>query len=406
MGTSRREFVVPSLRSHPTRSQSFSVAVPSAAVRIIQWPRSRASLQTQFVLFFLALIPVFTHLSIQKGKQVEQPVADVEDTLHPEPSQPVSGPSDAPPSDHPPTQQQQGQDPAQQPTTTTTTATTTNATLKPTTSTDTPPGEKHVVDEKDKGSLSTSAGTRTHFGLKGNKSSSEGALSASDATTATSPTRHGKSSKSQTKQSFLNRLVRVLIPCVIPSSRAHDIEPPGDVPPTVTVPAVKEKPTSVSGGGDSSSPVQNGRTVEPAQSSNQTGDPSTSSMATPQQPTSRADAASRLPEDATQADPAAANDLNVASTPSKTLLPVEGPEGVMSGAVQPPGSRGDDVVHTRTHSQDSGDESDATTTFTEEDGMDGMDAIDELEDEEERLIMNGGVGIPIGPVSVLLFPAS
>ena len=68
-----------------------------------------------------------------------------------------------------------------------------------------------------------------------------------------------------------------------------------------------------------------------------------------------------------------------------------------SGAVQPPGSKGDDVVHTRTHSQDSGDESDATTTFTEEDDMD--EVVDDLEDEEERLIMNGGVGIPIGPVS-------
>jgi RNA polymerase II subunit A small phosphatase-like protein len=72
---------------------------------------------------------------------------------------------------------------------------------------------------------------------------------------------------------------------------------------------------------------------------------------------------------------------------------------VTSGAVQPPGSKGDDVVHTRTHSQDSGDESDATTTFTEEDDMDEMNVIDDLEDEEERLIMNGGVGIPIGPVS-------
>jgi RNA polymerase II subunit A small phosphatase-like protein len=78
---------------------------------------------------------------------------------------------------------------------------------------------------------------------------------------------------------------------------------------------------------------------------------------------------------------------------------------VTSGAVQPPGSRGDDIVHTRTHSQDSGDESDATTTFTEEDDMDELNAIDDLEDEEERLIMNGGVGIPIGPVSSNSFPS-
>ena len=74
------------------------------------------------------------------------------------------------------------------------------------------------------------------------------------------------------------------------------------------------------------------------------------------------------------------------------------------GAVQPPGSKGDDVVHTRTHSQDSGDESDATMTFTEEDDMDKLNAIDDLEEEEERLIMNGGVGTPIGPVSGNAFP--
>jgi serine/threonine protein kinase len=54
--------------------------------------------------------------------------------------------------------------------------------------------------------------------------------------------------------------------------------------------------------------------------------------------------------------------------------------------------------------QDSGDESDATTASTEEDAW--LEATDELEDEEERLIMNGGVGIPIGPVSVLLFLVS
>ena len=40
------------LRS-PTRSQSFSVAVPSAAVRVNQWPRSQKSPQTLYALFLL-----------------------------------------------------------------------------------------------------------------------------------------------------------------------------------------------------------------------------------------------------------------------------------------------------------------------------------------------------------------
>ena len=331
-------------------------------------------------------------------------MTNVEGSSHLEPKQSVQDPSDASPSDQPSTQQQQGPAPAQQPTTTTTTATTTNATPKPTTSTDIPAGERHVADEKDKGSLSTSAGTRTHSGLKGNKSSSEGALSASDAT-ATSPVRHEKSPKSQTKQSFLNKLVRVLIPCVIPSSRAHDVELPGDAQPTVTVPALKEKPASVATVREASSPVQDGRTTEPAHSSHQTGDPSTSSTTVFPQPVPRSDTPPQPPKDTDPVDLPAANDLTVTSTPSKTLLPVAETEGVTSGAVQPPGSKGDDVVHTRTHSQDSGDESDATTTFTEEDDMDELNAIDDLEDEEERLIMNGGVGIPIGPVSSNSFPS-
>ena len=335
---------------------------------------------------------------IQKGKQAEQPVTNVEDTPHPEPKQPVPDPSDASPPSQPSTKQQTGPVPVQQPTTTTTTTvTTTNATSKPSTSTDIPVGDKHVADEKDKGSLSTSAGTRTHSGLKGNKSSSEGALSASDAT-ATSPTRHEKPSKSQAKQSFLNKLVRALIPCVVPSSRTHDIGLPGDAQPSVGGSAVKEKPGPVGTVGESSL-TQNGRTADPAHPSNQTSVPSTSSATTPLKPTPRPDATPQPSDDVTQVDLAAANDPTVAPTPSRTLLPVADPEGVTSGAVQPPGSRGDDVVHTRTHSQDSGDESDVATTFTEEDDPD-ENPLDDMEDEEEPLIMNGGVGIPIGPVSI------
>jgi len=261
---------------------------------------------------------------------------------------------------------------------------------------DIPAGEKHVADEKDKGSLSTSAGTRTHSALKGNKSSSEAALSASDATT-TSPVKREKPPKSQTKQSFLNKLVRVLIPCVTTSSRAHDIELPGDAQPTSTDPAAKEKQVPVGTVGEPSTSVQNGRTPEPAQSFHQTGDPSTSLVVSPQL-VPRPDTLPQPPKDATSVDLATAN-LTVISTPSKTSSPVA---EMTSGAVQPPGSKGDDIVHTRTHSQDSGDESDATTTFTEEDEGE-ENVIDDLEDEEERLIMNGGVGIPIGPVSYL-FP--
>jgi len=320
-------------------------------------------------------------------------VTNVEDTPHSEPEQSVPDPSDASPPSQPSTQPQPGPDPVQQPTTTTTTtATTTNATPKPTASTDISAGEKHGADEKDKGSLSTSAGTRTHSALKGNKSSSEAALSASDAT-ATSPVKHEKPPKSQTKQSFLNKLVRALIPCVAPN-RAHDLELPGDAQPTSTSPAAKEKHLPVGTVGEPSFSVQNGRTPEP---SHQTIDPSALSTAVSPQLVPRPDTLPQPPKDATSVDPVTANDPATTPTPSKALSPGAPPEGVTSAAVQTPGSKGDDIVHTRTHSQDSGDESDATTTFTEED--DDGNVIDDLEDEEERLIMNGGVGIPIGPVS-------
>lgn len=72
-------------------------------------------------------------------------------------------------------------------------------------------------------------------------------------------------------------------------------------------------------------------------------------------------------------------------------------EGVLSAAVQPPGSTGDEPILQRNN----GDEDSDGTSFTDEDDVGDVtqDQIQE-EDEEERLIMNGGAGIPIGPVRV------
>jgi len=100
--------------------------------------------------------------------------------------------------------------------------------------------------------------------------------------------------------------------------------------------------------------------------------------------------------------PAPQNELLTPHTPQ--LLPLSETEGVTSGAVQPPGSTGDSPtsLHEKSISQDSavpvngtaeGDDSEGTS-FTEDEDMDGLD---DLEDEEEKLIMDGGAGIPIGP---------
>lgn len=64
-----------------------------------------------------------------------------------------------------------------------------------------------------------------------------------------------------------------------------------------------------------------------------------------------------------------------------------------SGAVQPPGSLGTEIVHTHVH--DSSDDSDHTS-FTDDEGE--LHPIQDEADEEERLIRAGGSGIPVGPV--------
>lgn len=65
------------------------------------------------------------------------------------------------------------------------------------------------------------------------------------------------------------------------------------------------------------------------------------------------------------------------------------------------------MLHEKGHSRDStvpsnaseGEESEGTS-FTEDEDMDGLDD----EDDEDKLIMNGGVGIPIGPVGLFSSP--
>ncbi|RDB16659.1 Uncharacterized protein C2F7.02c [Hypsizygus marmoreus] len=94
--------------------------------------------------------------------------------------------------------------------------------------------------------------------------------------------------------------------------------------------------------------------------------------------------------------PPSPTDSDIIVTPPH-LLPEDETDGVTSGAVQPPGSTGTppaEVTRTHTHDSSSGDESDGTT-YTDDEGEDRQMA--EEQDEEERLIKNGGSGIPIGP---------
>ena len=71
-------------------------------------------------------------------------------------------------------------------------------------------------------------------------------------------------------------------------------------------------------------------------------------------------------------------------------------DSVLSGGVQQPGS-GLDKSRAQDNQNGIGEESEGSS-FTEDDDLDDMNGMDEVDDEEDRLILNGGTGIPIGPV--------
>ncbi|EMD37278.1 hypothetical protein CERSUDRAFT_49651 [Gelatoporia subvermispora B] len=85
-------------------------------------------------------------------------------------------------------------------------------------------------------------------------------------------------------------------------------------------------------------------------------------------------------------------DVVVPPTPTKQLLPLEETDGVTSGAVQPPGSTGEEIVHSHGHTHDSGDDSDGS--YSDDAILNEFIAISD-EEEEQRLIKRGGAGIPI-----------
>jgi RNA polymerase II subunit A small phosphatase-like protein len=227
--------------------------------------------------------------------------------------------------------------------------------------------------EKDKGSLSTTlTGTMkdtkdTQTPRQANQSSTEANGEKPKVSVSTTPSRP-KSSSSRSKSSFLSKLVQLLLPC-ISRSPAHPIEL--DDHASGSTDLHKEKP-----------PLKEAE--RPAKT-----DAKTASSSSPLAPPSTLVIPPPLPPDA---------EVILPPTPTKRLLPQSETEGVTSGAVQPPGSTGDDIVHdhSRAHTRDSGDESEGTS-YTEDEDVD--DHLDDAEDEEDRLIMNGGAGIPIGPVS-------
>lgn len=255
--------------------------------------------------------------------------------------------------------------------------------------------------EKDKGSLDTTlAGTATR--RKDAKSASEGAHTVS----STGEHPNGTQPRTTTRRvrvSIFTRILHVLVPCAGPSQRARFMKekamPPSPPKAGASTSVLKEKqaakeaeelpppplPAQESPSPPPHEPVQ----TQPAESS------SMPPQSTPSLQPLTIPAQEELPS---------APSVIIPPTPTKSLLPQDETEGMTSGAVQPPGSTGEEGVpeHAQAQGRESGDESDGSTSFTEDEELDEGGPLDDVEDEEERLIMNGGAGIPIGPVSLLL----
>ncbi|KAI0339826.1 NIF-domain-containing protein [Trametopsis cervina] len=86
----------------------------------------------------------------------------------------------------------------------------------------------------------------------------------------------------------------------------------------------------------------------------------------------------------------------VPPTPTNQLLPLSETDGLTSGAVQPPGSTGEEpkTEVLRVNVGESGEDTDGSSD--DEPFVDGQQ-VEEWEDDEQRLIRQGGTGIPVGP---------
>lgn len=275
--------------------------------------------------------------------------------------------------------------------------------------------------EKDKASLNTTlTGTQTHTQTHSTRQKEAKSLSdVAHSNTATSsaegssslPTKPTPAKKAKT--SLLSRLLSAFVPCVGPSKRAHDL----DSHPVLAVPAAPANPQQ------EKADAKDMKELPPKPSVSMDAPTPPAAEEKPQQIPEQQEAPVPLhPVPERPETPAPLHlvdipdqsedpDVVVPVTPTK-LLPRDETEGLTSGAVVPPGATGHahqdsqhehEHHHHHTHSQDSENESDGSTSLTEEES-DDEGPMDEIEDEEERLILAGGAGIPVGAVSGSLSP--
>lgn len=210
--------------------------------------------------------------------------------------------------------------------------------------------------------------------LTANKSSS----SAHDNPTGSRKASGKSGSGRGTKPSVLSRIFRVLLPCIGPSS-AHPVEL--DVQPTRSSP--EPSPVLKQESQAAALPLETEKSPAAPVSA-----PSPNLQAEPEK---KVEDNESVAERELQSPPE--EEVKIVQEPA--LLPEAETEGLTSGAVQPPGSTGVPPSPEKPASSQDGHESDRTD-YTEDEDLDDVH-LDE-DEEEDKLILNGGAGIPIGPV--------
>lgn len=254
--------------------------------------------------------------------------------------------------------------------------------------------------EKDKGSLSTTlTGTHhTRVSRKGAQTASDGAHSSTAAEKPPSlksaaKRRVPKPQSSSPRVSFISRLFRSLVPCIGPSRLLNEAVDDVVSDPNSSAAALRDKSAHDAEKDSSLRPVQEAPVTNGPDSDQP--HPGTEATSLPLVPAIETAPLNVMP-------PELNNNLDIVVPPTPTkVIPESETGGVTSSAVVPPGSTAEEVAHLRAHQAhepSSGDESDGTS-FTEDEEVEDVPGIDEGEDDEDRLILSGGAGIPIGPVS-------
>jgi RNA polymerase II subunit A small phosphatase-like protein len=251
-------------------------------------------------------------------------------------------------------------------------------------------GQQSKDKDKDKSSLSTTfTSTYRRFSRRKVNKSSASEKAPSSLTHVEKPsaasTRRSKAKvyiSSSSKRSFFSKIARRLVPCAGPP-RAPIVDADD------AASATSELASSLALKGLKND-EKNSNPSQLATQGNETSPVCTPADTTSSLPLAAANRTTILPL-------APSADADILLPVTQNRLPDSNTEGVTSGAVQPPGSTGEEHLRDHTaHAHVSGNESDDTGASGDEEYEDASN-MEDVEDEEDRLIRQGGAGIPIGP---------